>query len=73
MQLQVFTGCTDGNPPGGCAQATGMEAVLYEDVNDPRGVGVLTMGEGPAFFVTGVRFSSTAGFSQACCCVPSSR
>ena len=55
MQLQVFTGCTDGKPLVGALEATGMEAVLYEDVNDPRGVGVLTMSEDPAFFVTGVR------------------
>ena len=55
MQLQVFTGCTDSKPLVGALEASGMEAVLYEDVNDPRGVGVLTMTEDPTFFVTGVR------------------
>ena len=55
MQLQVFTGCTDGKPLVDALEASGMEAVLYEDVNDPRGVGVLTMAEDPTVFVTGVR------------------
>jgi len=55
MQLQVFTGCTDGKPLVDALEASGMEAVLYEDVNDPRGVGVLTMSEDPTLFVTGVR------------------
>lgn len=55
MQLQVFTGCTDSKPLVGALEASGMEAVLYEDVNDPRGVGVLTMAEDPTVFVTGVR------------------
>jgi chlorite dismutase len=55
MQLQVFTGCTDAKPLVGALEASGMEAVLYEDVNDPRGVGVLTMSEDPTLFVTGVR------------------
>lgn len=55
MQLQVFTGCTDSKPLVGVLEASGMEAVLYEDVNDPRGVGVLTMAEDPTVFVTGVR------------------
>jgi chlorite dismutase len=55
MQLQVLTGCTDGKPLVGALEASGLEAVLYEDVNDPRGVGVLTMSEDPASFVGGVR------------------
>jgi chlorite dismutase len=55
MQLQVFTGCADAKPLVGALEASGLEAVLYEDVNDPRGVGVLTMSEDPALFVTGVR------------------
>jgi chlorite dismutase len=55
MQLQVFTGCPDSKPLAGVLEASGMEAVLYADVNDPRGVGVLTMSEDPALFATGVR------------------
>jgi chlorite dismutase len=36
-------------------EASRIEAVLYRDVNDPRGVGVLAMSEDPAFFATGFR------------------
>ncbi len=55
MQLQVLTGAADSKPLVGALETSGLEAVLYEDVNDPRGVGVLTMSEDPALFVTGVR------------------
>ena len=33
----------------------GLEAVLYQDANDPRGIGVLGLSEDPAFFVHGLR------------------
>jgi hypothetical protein len=61
MQLSVLTGCTDGKPLVGALEASGLQAVLYEDVNDPRGVGLLTMTEDPAAFVTGVRDLLTRG------------
>ena len=51
MQLQVFGGCTDAKPLVRALEASRMEAVLYQDVNDPRGVGVLGMSEDPTFFV----------------------
>jgi len=50
MQLQVFTGCADAAPLVSALDKAGHEAVLYADVNDPRGVGVLLMAEDPAFF-----------------------
>jgi len=49
-QLQVYTGCAD---PGALAeplQASGLEAVLYLDVNDPKGIGLLVLSEDPAVF-----------------------
>jgi chlorite dismutase len=55
MQLQVFTGCTDPTPLIAALHASQAEAVLYLDVSDPRGIGVLTMAEDPAFFVMGLR------------------
>ena len=55
MQLQVFTGCTDTEPLSAAMAASQAEAVLYLDVCDPKGVGVLTMSEDPTFFVTGLR------------------
>ena len=51
MQLQVFGGCTDAKPLMRALEASRMEAVLYQDVNDPRGVGVLGMSEDPTFLV----------------------
>jgi chlorite dismutase len=52
MQLQVFTGCADSAPLLAALDKSGHEAVLYADVSDPRGVGVLLMAEDPAFFAT---------------------
>ncbi len=55
MQLQVVTGCLDAKPLVSALEASRVEAVLYQDLNDPRGVGVLGMSEDPAFFATGLR------------------
>ena len=52
MQLQVFTGCADPSRLVAALDRAGHEGVLYGDVNDPRGVGVLQMAEDPAFFAT---------------------
>jgi hypothetical protein len=51
VQLQVFGGCTDPKPLVRALEASRMEAALYQDANDPRGIGVLGMSEDPAFFV----------------------
>ena len=55
MQLQVLGGCLDPKPLVRALEASRREAVLYQDVNDPRSVGVLTMSDDPAFFATGLR------------------
>jgi chlorite dismutase len=55
MQLQVFGGCTDETKLVETLKETDIEAVLYKDVNDPQGVGLLTMSEDPKFFVTALR------------------
>ncbi len=55
MQLQVFTDCFDSEAVAKKVEASGIEGVVYLDVNDPRGVGLLTMSEDPARFVTFVR------------------
>jgi len=55
MQLQVFTGCADTAPLISALDASSAEAALYLDACDPRGVGILTMAEDPAWFVTGFR------------------
>ena len=55
FQLLVLTGCTDTAPLQKALTARGIEAVLYKDVHDPRGVGLLTFAEDPAFFTETVR------------------
>jgi chlorite dismutase len=55
VQLQVFGGCADPKPLVRALEVRGLEAVLYQDLNDPRGVAVLTMSEDPVYFVTGLR------------------
>jgi chlorite dismutase len=60
MQLLVFTS-TGGDVAempstvGRAIEARGAPVVVYEDVNDPRGIAVLTWSEDPALFVTAVR------------------
>jgi hypothetical protein len=55
VQLHVFTGCRDPKPLVHALEGSRHEAVLYQDVNDPRGVGVLALTEEPATLVQGVR------------------
>ena len=55
MQLHAFGGTSDTAALGAALEASGVEAVLYEDVNDPEGVAVLTLAEDPSEFVSGVR------------------
>ena len=50
VQLQAFGGCLDAKPLVRALEGTGLDAVLYQDVNDPRGVGILGMHEDAAFF-----------------------
>jgi hypothetical protein len=55
LQLQCFGGCADAKPLVGALERSRIEAVLYADVNDPRGVGLLTLSEDPVFFVARLR------------------
>jgi chlorite dismutase len=61
MQLLVFR-CDRGSDPaevapalGAALESRGVPGVIYEDVNDPRGIALLTWGESPATFVDDVR------------------
>jgi hypothetical protein len=55
LQLQVYTGCSDPKPLADALQASGIESVLYLDVNDPRGVALLALSEDPALFAGAFR------------------
>ena len=50
VQLQVFSGCLDSAPVVDAVRASGLEATVYTNLNDPRGVGVLLMSEDPTLF-----------------------
>ena len=68
MRLSVFGGCLDAKPLQRALESSRAEGVLYQDLNDARGVAVLAMNEDPAFFVTGLRevlnADAFAGLSQ---------
>jgi chlorite dismutase len=55
MQLVVFGGCADPKPLVDALAASGLTAVLYEDVNDPRGIALLTVTEDPAALLEDTR------------------
>ncbi|MCA1561657.1 MAG: chlorite dismutase family protein [Acidobacteria bacterium] len=61
MQLMVFSGCRDTAAVIGHLANAGVDVVVYEDVNDPQGVGVLTVSQDPASFVDVVRPVIVAG------------
>lgn len=55
MQLLAFGDGGDSRVLEKALEKSGFEGVLYEDLNDPRGVALLTWNEKPDFFVTAVR------------------
>lgn len=55
VQLLVFDGCRDSRPLAGFLDARGIHGALYEDLNDPTGIGLLTFDEDPGYFLDTVR------------------
>ncbi len=55
MQLQAFGGCPEPKVLAGALERSQIDAVLYADLQDPRGVAVLSFSEDPTFFVTRLR------------------
>jgi chlorite dismutase len=55
MQLLAFGGSTDTRALARALSGAGLSAVLYEDLNDPRGVALLTVSQDPAVFLDRVR------------------
>ena len=48
MQFLAFGGCADATPLADHLSRAKIAGVLYEDVNDPRGIGLLTFSAGLA-------------------------
>ncbi len=55
MQLLAFGGCADSRPLAEALAASGLTAVLYEDIADPRGVALLTLDRDPNVFIDRLR------------------
>lgn len=55
MQLLAFGSCRDSGALIAALEQRGIPAVLYEDLNDPTGVALLTFSESPDHFLDTVR------------------
>ena len=55
VQLSAYGGCRDTTALVDALGSQGIAGALYEDVNDPHGVALLTFSEDPAYFVDDVR------------------
>ena len=55
MQLSAFGGVLELKDLVRTLENSGLEGVLYADLNDPRGVGLLTFSEDEDHFLTAVR------------------
>jgi chlorite dismutase len=55
MQLMVFSHCRETRPVIEQVAAAPLDAVVYESLNDPRGVALLTLSEDPSTFIDVVR------------------
>jgi Chlorite dismutase len=55
MQFLAFGGCASASALAKALARSKIAGVVYEDVNDPRGVALLTFSEDPAFFLDRVR------------------
>jgi len=55
LQLQVFTDCVAPAAAVDAVRGSGLEAVVYANLNDPRGIGVLVMSEDPEVFAGSAR------------------
>ena len=61
MQLLVFTGCHDTKAVVNHLAPLPVESVVYEDLNEPTGIGVLALSTDPNAFVDVIRPAVTAG------------
>lgn len=71
MQLQCFTGCDDLSKIRKACKRAKLPAVLYQDLSDPKGFGLLTYSERPEFFVNDLRKLLTSKIFEKCVHKPS--
>jgi hypothetical protein len=61
MQLMAFTDCRDSQAVIQQLGTASFDSVLYEDLNDPRGIGLLTLSRDPNTFIEQVRPALNSG------------
>jgi chlorite dismutase len=61
MQLLAFGECTDAAKVSRHLESAGVEGAVYEDVNDPHGIAVLSLTQSPEVFVERVRPALASG------------
>ena len=64
LQLHVFEDCSDPNNIVEILEKNNLNVVLYDDINNPTGIGVLFIVEDPAVLATEARYL-LAGLQQA--------
>src|SRR6266576_3817462 len=55
MQLLAYGGCGDTQRVAKALAAAGLQCAVYEDANDPQGIGILTVTSDPNFFLNTLR------------------
>lgn len=55
MQLLAFGGCAEPAPVVEQLRGAALDAVVYEDLNDPRGIAILTISRNPNDFIDQLR------------------
>jgi chlorite dismutase len=55
FQFYAFGNCHETNTVTKCLRKSSIDGVLYIDINDPYGIGFLTMNEDPSYFATTLR------------------
>jgi chlorite dismutase len=65
VQLLAFGGCDDAMAVARQLQDAGVEGAVYEDVNDPRGIAVVSIARTPETFVERVRPALKTGVCAA--------
>jgi hypothetical protein len=64
MQLLAYGDCPDARAIASYLDGVADGVVVYEDLNDPRGIGVLTISDDPNVFINRVRPRLSAGAMQ---------
>jgi hypothetical protein len=55
VQLLAYGGCRDSRALGQALGNAGVEGAVYEDVNDPQGIAIVSLAKNPGFFIQTLR------------------